>query len=465
MTIRIRSMSTPSSDQQLAGIDMTDITSTRGYVALLLLVSTVIGFQALAIRQDPVEFERPVLSMVTPFVTDTYALYEAPIELAEYDFEPGALSLLPGEEAETDDDLYVSEPSHDNSSNQKYRAEEDTTAADDGVLVGSSQPVRAPERTKPILPQHTRTHVVRPGESLWLIARRYGAKITDIIEWNDLGGSTTIRPNDELIVGRMPRRDTENTTEQHTPQGDSAGSTSLTYVVQPGDNLHHIAQKFRTSVASLLLNNVIPDPERLYPGQELIVTTANRISHVVNKGETLWELSKLYSVPLKDLIEHNNMRYDTIFPGQRLSIPVKDPRALAALFSRQRRQSFARPVQGRVTSPFGWRVHPILNRRLFHTGVDIAAPAGTTISSIAPGTITFAGWLRGYGRVVVVKHSSGLSSRYAHCQDIKVEVGQRVNTGDKLATVGTTGLATGPHVHLEIRRNGRPINPADYVAL
>lgn len=435
----------------------TDSTS-RGYLVLLVAVCILIVFQALAIGRDADGFEKPVLSVTTTFVTEGSLDAEAPIELAPANFEPGALSQLPGEEESALGDASVADEDEDTESDP---------AASDVASLSTTSPSAAPdpetfaEAPATVISRHT----VRSGESLWKVARHYGITVDDLANWNTLTDRSTIRPGDELVIRCAPAAEATEATVAAPAAGESTGSTSLTYNVQPGDTLCLIAKKFRTSVASLLLNNSIPDPERLQPGQELVVTTANRILHVVNQGETLWELSKLYSVPLQDLIDHNNMAYNTIFPGQRLSIPVSDPRTLTSLFAHRRAMKFGRPLRGRTTARFGWRVHPILNRRLFHCGVDLASPAGTDVGSIASGNVTFAGWLRGYGKVVVVKHKSGLSSRYAHCQDLRVEVGDKVAAGQTLATVGTTGLSTGPHLHLEIRRWGRPVDPAEYMTI
>jgi murein DD-endopeptidase MepM/ murein hydrolase activator NlpD len=124
---------------------------------------------------------------------------------------------------------------------------------------------------------------------------------------------------------------------------------------------------------------------------------------------------------------------------------------------------FARPVVGRVSSPFGNRRHPKTNAVRFHSGVDIVAPRGTPVASRLAGKVTFAGWRRGYGLVVVVSHSNGLDTVYAHCSKIAVKVGQSVNTGQRIGYVGNTGVATGSHLHFEVRRDGQVRNPLRYV--
>lgn len=143
---------------------------------------------------------------------------------------------------------------------------------------------------------------------------------------------------------------------------------------------------------------------------------------------------------------------------------------LAALYAAQGggtpvpfRGRFMRPVGGRLSSGFGNRRHPILGTTRLHAGLDFASPSGTPIRAAASGTVVSAGSMRGYGNTVIIDHGGGYSTLYAHCSRLMVRSGQRVNQGQVIAAVGSTGLSTGPHLHFEIRVNGRPVNPASYV--
>jgi murein DD-endopeptidase MepM/ murein hydrolase activator NlpD len=118
-----------------------------------------------------------------------------------------------------------------------------------------------------------------------------------------------------------------------------------------------------------------------------------------------------------------------------------------------------RPVAGRITSPFGYRVHPILGVRKMHTGVDIAAAKGTPIHAAASGAVVSAGWVRGYGNCIVLDHGGGLGTLYGHCSKLAVSAGQSVKAGEVIGYVGMTGLATGPHLHFEVIKNGRQVDP------
>lgn len=121
---------------------------------------------------------------------------------------------------------------------------------------------------------------------------------------------------------------------------------------------------------------------------------------------------------------------------------------------------FIMPVNGRITSPFGMRYHPILHSRRMHTGTDIAAPSGTAIHASAGGVVMYAGYLdRVYGYTVILDHGGGVSTFYGHCSSVCVGRGQAVRQGQTIARVGSTGLSTGPHVHFEKQINGRPVSP------
>ncbi len=121
--------------------------------------------------------------------------------------------------------------------------------------------------------------------------------------------------------------------------------------------------------------------------------------------------------------------------------------------------AFIWPLRGPVTSRFGFRIHPLFLRREFHTGVDIAAPRGAPVRVAYDGTVLFAGWYGGYGKLVIIDHGQGLSTLYGHLSDILVTPGQHVTRTQVVGLVGSTGYTTGPHLHYEVRQNGRPIDP------
>lgn len=123
------------------------------------------------------------------------------------------------------------------------------------------------------------------------------------------------------------------------------------------------------------------------------------------------------------------------------------------------------PLQGRVSSVFGPRLHPVHKVMRPHNGLDLAAPSGTPIQAAAAGRVTFAGSRGGYGNLVVLDHGNGLETYYAHQRDLAVRTGDRVAAGQTIGTVGATGTATGPHLHFEVRRDGTPQDPAPWLGL
>jgi len=135
---------------------------------------------------------------------------------------------------------------------------------------------------------------------------------------------------------------------------------------------------------------------------------------------------------------------------------------------------FIRPLAGSITSPFGWRRHPIFGSRRFHTGVDISTSYGTPIKASNDGKVIFSGWYGGYGKVVIVDHGNmnvgshkgkRFSTLYAHMSSIAARNGSNVKKGQVLGYEGTTGYSTGPHLHFEVRIEGKPNNPLTYVRL
>ncbi|WP_199533962.1 murein hydrolase activator EnvC family protein [Romboutsia weinsteinii] len=123
------------------------------------------------------------------------------------------------------------------------------------------------------------------------------------------------------------------------------------------------------------------------------------------------------------------------------------------------------PVPGysRVSSPYGYRNHPILNRQEFHTGIDIPAPQGTPVTSFDDGKVIFSGVKGGYGNTIMIQHDDGKVTLYAHNSALTASVGDRVQKGQVVAKIGSTGMSTGPHLHFEIRINGSHTNPMNYL--
>lgn len=147
--------------------------------------------------------------------------------------------------------------------------------------------------------------------------------------------------------------------------------------------------------------------------------------------------------------------------------------SLQSMISRSKRtdvkvvSGFIKPIGGRITSPFGWRTHPIFNSRTFHSGIDIGGQYNSSVRASNAGKVIYSGWYGGYGKVVILDHGevngTPVTTLYAHLNSARVSVGEYVSKGEVVGLEGTTGYSTGPHVHFEVRVNGRPNNPLNYI--
>lgn len=124
---------------------------------------------------------------------------------------------------------------------------------------------------------------------------------------------------------------------------------------------------------------------------------------------------------------------------------------------------FGIPHLGRISSHYGWRQHPISQRKIFHGGMDFAGDYGSTIYAAAAGKVIFSGWYGSYGNTLIINHGNQLVTLYGHNSRLLVREGKTVNRGEAIALVGSTGLSTGPHLHFEVRENGAPVDPRKYL--
>jgi len=147
-----------------------------------------------------------------------------------------------------------------------------------------------------------------------------------------------------------------------------------------------------------------------------------------------------------------------------IELKVEDLEALGSqAVAYHRAQPIIWPVEGDITSHFGWRRHPITGARDLHQGIDIAAGYWTPVFATGDGVVTFAGYKYGYGRTVIIDHGFGLRTVYAHCVSVKARAGATVRRGDVIAYVGESGTATGPHLHYEIHKDGVAIDPLKFL--
>jgi murein DD-endopeptidase MepM/ murein hydrolase activator NlpD len=213
------------------------------------------------------------------------------------------------------------------------------------------------------------------------------------------------------------------TSKSRPPAPPSRPGSNIFHVVKPGENLFRIGKAYDVSFDELAKANRLKDANQIYVGQKLLIPGANRQLPV----DTI--------APLESA------------PGPRTLPPPAEIGDDPLLW----------PVSGKINSNYGPRGSS------FHDGIDIAAPEGTPIHAIERGEVIYSDQLRGYGNIVILRHQGAMVSVYAHNQVNLVHEGQQVAKGEVIANVGSTGRVTGPHLHLEIRKNNTAQDPLRYL--
>lgn len=291
------------------------------------------------------------------------------------------------------------------------------------------------------------------------------------------GGVTAAPPS---AAAKQGASNASGTTRRAKP------GASVTVIVREGQSVWALAVQYGTSVEAIVAANGLRSAELIRAGQRLVIpgkaaaaaarkrpaAGTRMVTIRLREGQTLWDLSQAYGVTVEEIAEANQLRRpDVVRAGQRLTVPARatavtrrrvsstgaHPAVESATSAVRLAQALLWPARGRLTSRFGWR------RWRHHDGIDIAASRGAPITAALDGVVTFAGWYYSYGRTVIIDHGNGLQTRYGHAASLLVRPGQKVTKGQLIARVGSTGRSTGPHVHFEVRINGRAVNPMKYL--
>ncbi|MBI2065475.1 MAG: peptidoglycan DD-metalloendopeptidase family protein [Candidatus Zambryskibacteria bacterium] len=261
------------------------------------------------------------------------------------------------------------------------------------------------------------------------------------------------------IVDSVALESTGGESEVFVDLGKSGGGQISVYIVRKGDTLSEIAEMFGVSTNTILWANDIKTSS-IREGQELVILPISGVRHVVKGGDTLQSVANKYKADLGDILSYNGLAASSkIKPGDIIIIPdgviSATQTSLAKASGVQMSQAYPtytgyylRPVSGRKTQG----IHG-------NNGVDLAAPTGTPILAAADGKVIVSrngGYNGGYGTYVVINHSNGTQTLYAHMSRNNVSVGQNVAQGQTIGAVGSTGKSTGPHLHFEIRGARNP---------
>jgi len=279
-------------------------------------------------------------------------------------------------------------------------------------------------------------------------------------------GNDSLRPNIVFGLGeRAPKA---------APQEPSRFQISY-YTVKAGDTVLGIAQRFGLQPETLMWANAFieQNPDRLRIGDQLRILPVDGVLHVVKRGDTLSGIASTYKTDLQTIVAFagNNIKSinDPLPIGKEIIVPggVKPyvapaTSAASTTYSVQRPPgapagsgNFSWPAAGYISQGY-WRAHP---------AIDIAGWLGAPVSAADSGFVVTAGggWNGGYGNHVLIDHGNGFTTLYAHLNSIFVKPGETVSRGQQIGTMGSTGNSTGPHLHFEIRYNGAPHNPANYL--
>ena len=361
-------------------------------------------------------------------------------------------------------------------------------------------------------------HVVQPGENLWVISRRYQVPLKNLLQMNGLSEKSILQPGMKIIVKQEGKESTGACGYYEVKKGDTLWTiarkfntsvqaimeanglnensilqigqkivlpatlatavernetaTTITHIVKQGESLWLISRFYGVSIKSIMDANGLNENSILQVGMRLAipgiavskVASGNKVAAVpqenyevyhIQSGDTLWALSRRFRVSVETLARANGLTEKSILKvGQAIKIPSSVPKQYVKV---DNQGGFLWPVRGRISSRFGPR------GRSFHNGIDIIAPSGTLIRAAQSGVVSFSGTMRGYGRVVIIDHPGGWQTVYAHNSVNLVARGQRVNQGDPIGKVGRTGNATTTHLHFEVRRNGRCMDPLQFL--
>ena len=231
------------------------------------------------------------------------------------------------------------------------------------------------------------------------------------------------------------------------------------HLVQKGDTLWGLSRKYKVPLKSIAQANRIKLTKRLQIGEKLLIpgTSTQEAWYFVKAGDTLWNIARQYNVEVRDLQRANGIsspRHLQI--GARIRIP-----------NGEELLTFANPLRIPlvVTSKYGYRPHPVTGRYQMHEGIDFRAATGTRVYASRAGKVIFAGRKGGYGKVVGIEHADDFTTWYGHLSRIRVKNGQWVSQGKVIGLSGNTGISTGPHLHFEIRYKGRSEKPTQYLTI
>jgi murein DD-endopeptidase MepM/ murein hydrolase activator NlpD len=261
-----------------------------------------------------------------------------------------------------------------------------------------------------------------------------------------------------LVAGAVEETPEQNDTKPTLPKKKSVRVQIVNHLVKSGESVWRLAKRYGVPVNTIVNANKIKEKKVIIPGDVLRIPDRPGIFVKPQKRANLKEIAKKYKVKPELIRRANGLDSTTIARGHEIFLPGAKP---LPEIHYVKQKVFAWPIKAnyRLTSGFGWRVHPITGSRAFHTGIDIGASMRTPIHAAADGVVAFAGDGGSYGNMVLLRHKNGLFTVYGHASKLLVKKGQWVKRGRKIALVGSTGASTGAHLHFEVKNTEKHVNP------
>lgn len=276
----------------------------------------------------------------------------------------------------------------------------------------------------------------------------------------DNDGKTEDNSGKDQHQGKQENQQQKQKNEQKSDGSESdADMVEENYRVKTGDTLWSLSRKYDVDWKVIAYANNLGLDGVIRPGQELTIPLGKGTTHIVHRGQNLYEIARGYGTTVADILAANEIpNPNQLQVGSRLIIPATESVAVMTPVRTKlssRYEGYWRwPVKGTITSRYGPRGSG------FHHGLDVAADTGTRIYPIRSGVVEFSGYLNNiYGQTVILDHGDGIRSLYAHSSENLVDQGDRVTASSAIAKIGNTGRSTGPHLHLEVYVDGETIDP------